>query len=76
MIDLFSEDVAVACMPGEFLDEGEQCPPHAHTTAGIYFGEPKDGLDDRALGATGYHVVSHCLSLHSDTRERPTAESV
>ena len=29
LIDLFAEDVAVTCVPGEFFDHGEQGPSHA-----------------------------------------------
>ena len=39
LIDLFAEDVAVTCVPGELLDHGEQCPSHADVSlAGIVLG--------------------------------------
>jgi len=38
-VDLFAEDVAVTCVPGELLDHGEQCPSHADVSlAGIVLG--------------------------------------
>lgn len=30
IVDLFAEDVAVACMPGKFFDHDEQGPPHSN----------------------------------------------
>ena len=39
LVDLFAEDVAVACVPGELLDHHEQCPSHADRSfAGIVLG--------------------------------------
>jgi hypothetical protein len=39
LIDLFTEDVAVTCVPGEFFDHGEQGPSHADCSfAGIVLG--------------------------------------
>lgn len=39
LIDLFAEDVAVACVPGKFFDHGEQGPSHADfALAGIVLG--------------------------------------
>jgi hypothetical protein len=78
LIDLFAEDIAVTCVPGEFFDHGEQGPSHADCSfAGIVLGVVSDATSRRrALASDRPRAVAMSASRLRSSMFSMTVRSV